>query len=149
MDVAQSLKQSFLFKDVPDPVLQILARVAEQVTFQAGATIASEADKPDAIFVIRNGTVRASSPGEKTPPVLFGTGQTIGAASFVDGDRAGMDAVAVERVDMLVIRAHKLGAALEADPRTGYHLYRAISKSLAGRLRRAVGMIAFSREKQD
>ena len=36
--------------------------------------------------------------------------------------------------------------ALVRNPEAGHQLYRAIARSLAGRLRRAVGMIAFSRE---
>jgi hypothetical protein len=41
----------------------------------------------------------------------------------------------------------KVADALVRNPEAGHQLYRAIARSLAGRLRRAVGMIAFSRER--
>ena len=149
MDTVRALRQSFLFKDVPEPILELVARATEEVTMPAGAIIASEGDRPDAMYIIGNGTVRASVPAEKTPPVMFGPGQMIGAASFVDGERAGMEVVALERVDLLVLRASRLTDTLAAHPDAGLQLYRAIAKSLAGRLRRAVGMIAFAKERQE
>jgi len=55
---------------------------------------------------------------------------------------------ALERVDLLVIRSAKLADVLAGHPEAGYQLYRAIARSLAARLRRAVGMIAFAKERE-
>jgi CRP-like cAMP-binding protein len=147
MDRIRELKQAFMFKDVPDRVLEIVAGAAEEISVSAGETIMSVADTPYALYVIRNGTVRVLLEGGKTPPVLFGTGETIGDGPFIDGGPAGGTVTAVERVDLLVIRSAKLADALVRNPEAGYQLYRAIARSLAGRLRRAVGMLAFSRER--
>jgi CRP-like cAMP-binding protein len=80
--------------------------------------------------------------------VLFGPGETIGDAQFVDGAPAAATVTALERVDLLVLRSAKLHDALAAHPQVGYELYRAIAKSLSGRLRRAVAMLAFARERE-
>jgi len=93
--------------------------------------------------------VRAFPEGGKAPPVLFGTGETIGDAQFIDGGVAGGTVTALERVDLFVIRSEKLADALAGHPEAGYELYRAIARSLAGRLRRAVGMLAFATERKD
>jgi CRP-like cAMP-binding protein len=148
MDTVRALKQVFMFKDVPESVLEIVARTAEEVSVPAGATIISVKDKPDALFVIRNGTVRVLPEGGNLPPVFFGTGETIGDMLFIDGGAAGGTAVAVERVDLLVFRSANVADALAGHPEAGYQLYRAIARTLAGRLRRAVGMIAFSKERE-
>jgi CRP-like cAMP-binding protein len=147
MDRIRELKQAFMFKDVPDPVLEIVAGTAEELSVSAGATIMSAGDTPNALYVIRNGTVRALIEGGKAPPVMFGTGETIGVGPFIDGGPAGGTVIALERVDLFVIRSAKLADVLVRNPEAGYQLYRAIARSLAGRLRRAVGMIAFSRER--
>lgn len=147
MDTIRALKQVILFKDVPEPVLEMVARTAEEISVPAGATIVSETDKPNALYVIRNGTVRAILEGGRAPPVMFGTGETIGEGWLIDGGSAGGTVIAVERVDLLVIRSAKLADALAGHPEAGFQLYRAIARSLAGRLRRAVGMLAFSRER--
>ena len=100
------------------------------------------------VYVIRNGTVRALPEGGNAPPVLFGPGETIGEAPFIDGEPISGTVTALERVDLLVIRSGKLADALAGHPEAGYALYRAIARSLAGRLRRAVAMLAFARERE-
>jgi CRP-like cAMP-binding protein len=143
--VIGALKKAILFRDVPDPVLEIVAASAEERSVSIGETILSSAN-PDALYVIRSGTVRVSTEGGKAPPVFFGTGETVGEVPFLDGESVGVIATALERVDLLVIRSPKLNDALAGHPEAGYQLYRAIAKSLAGRLRRAVGMIAVAKE---
>jgi CRP-like cAMP-binding protein len=147
MHTIRALKQVMMFKDVAEPVLQIVAKAAEEVTIPAGETIISVTDTPNALYVIRNGTVRALPADGKAPPVLFGAGETIGEATFVDGERTGGSVTALERVDLLVIRSEKLADALAGHPQAGYELYRAIARSLAGRLRRAVAMLVFATER--
>jgi CRP-like cAMP-binding protein len=147
MDTIRALKQVVMFKDVADPVLQIVARIAEEVTIPAGGLIMSSADTQNALYVIRNGTVRAVRDGGGAPPVLFGAGETIGEVQFIDGEPVGGAVTALERVDLLVIRRGRLADALAAHPQAGYELYRAIARALAARLRRAVGMLAFARER--
>jgi CRP-like cAMP-binding protein len=138
-----------MFKDVKDSVLQLVADAAEKVTFGAGETLVSVTDMPRALYVIRNGTVRALPADGKAPPVFFGAGETIGEAQFIDGEAIGGTVTALERVDLLVIRSAKLAEALAGHPEAGYELYRAIARSLAGRLRRALAMLAFARERAE
>ena len=144
MDTIRALKQVMIFKDVAVPALQIVARAAEEVTIPAGQTVVM-----NALYVIRNGTVRAVSDDGGSPAVLFGAGETFGEAQFIDGEPAGGTVTALERVDLLVIRSGTLADALASHPEAGYELYRAIARSLAGRLRRVFGMLAFARERED
>ncbi|MFL5396384.1 MAG: cyclic nucleotide-binding domain-containing protein, partial [Myxococcales bacterium] len=80
--VVGALKKAFLFRDVPDRVLEIVAASAEEMSVPIGETILSSAS-PDALYVIRSGTVRVSAEGGKTPPVFFGTGETVGEVPFL------------------------------------------------------------------
>jgi CRP-like cAMP-binding protein len=148
MDAIRVLKNVTIFKEVTEPVLEIVAAAAEELTIPAGETIVSTTDTVNALFVIRNGTVRAVFDGGNAPPVLFGAGETVGEAQFIDGEPARATVTALERVDLLVIRSDKLASALAASPAAGYDLYRAIARSLAARLRRAVSMFAFARERE-
>jgi CRP-like cAMP-binding protein len=147
MDAVQALKQVFILKDVPDSVLEIVARAAEEISVSAGETIIGPTEAPNALFIIKSGTVRVQPEGGKTPPVMFGTGETIGEMQLIDGSPAGGTATAVERADLMVIRAGKLAGMLAGNHEAGHVLYRAIARSLAFRLRRAVGMIAFSKDR--
>ncbi len=149
MDAVRALKQVFIFKDVPDRVLEVVARAAEERSVAAGETLVSPGDTPNALFLIRSGTVRLQAAEGKTPPVLFGTGETIGEVTLLDEGPVGGTATALERVDLFVLRAAKLAEVLKTQPDAGYELYRAIARSLAGRLRRAVGMIAFAKARDN
>lgn len=149
MDTVGALKQVFIFKDVPEDVLELVARAAEDTTVSAGETIVAVGETPNALFVIRNGTVRFLPEGGKAPAVLFGTGETIGEVPLIDGGPAAGTATALERVDLLVLKASRLKDALAGNPTAGYQLFRAIARSLAGRLRRSVGMIELSKERQN
>jgi CRP-like cAMP-binding protein len=144
VDTMRALKQVVIFKDVSDPVLRIVAEAAEELTIPAGETIVSATHALNALYVIRNGTVRAVADGEGAPPVLFGAGETIGEIQFIDGGSLGGTVTALERVDLLAIRSDKLAAAMSGHPEAAYELYRAIARSLAGRLRRAVAMLGLA-----
>jgi CRP-like cAMP-binding protein len=145
MDVIQELKKVFLFSEVPDSALKLLAESAEEMTFQTGQKIASEHDAGDTLYLVRNGSVRLSKDGEATPLVL-GPGGSFGQMAILDGGKVGVDAIAVERVDLLAIRAANLSDNLANDHEAAHHLFRAVSKSLAKRLRHAVDSVALARE---
>jgi CRP-like cAMP-binding protein len=144
MDAMRALQQVIMFRDLPEPVLRLVAGVAEEHSLAAGETFVSPSSGPNALFVIRSGTVRAVLDAADAPPVLFGTGETIGDLPFVDGEPGPGTLTALERVDLLVLRGERLAAALEHHPEAAALIYRAIARSLAGRLRRAVSMLAFA-----
>src|SRR5262249_28142895 len=146
VNAAGTLKQVLMFKEVPEPVLEIVAGTAEEISVPAGEEVISVGDTPEALVVIRNGTVRVSSENARIPPTFIGKGEVLGAVLFVDGGPARSAAVAVERVDLLVFRSAKVAAALAGQPEAGHQFYRAIARTLARHLRRVAAMISFSRE---
>ena len=145
MDTLKALKQVFIFKDVADPILRIVAEAAEEVTIGAGESIVGASELPKALYVIRHGTVRVVV-REGVPAVLFGAGETIGEVELIDGGPGPAGLTALERVDILMLRSDRLARALAGHPDAAYELYRAIARSLAGRLRRAVAMLALGHE---
>jgi CRP-like cAMP-binding protein len=148
MVTPQELKQIFLFKAVSDPVLKLVAEAAEVVTFAPGETIAAEGEPAKALFLVRSGTVRATRVGTNVP-VTFGAGESFGQVSLLDGGPIGMDAVAAERVEAIALRPAKLAEKLAGNPQAGFELFRAVARSLAGRLRRAVDAFAIARDAGD
>ncbi len=145
MVTAKELKQIFLFKDVPDAVLKLVAEGAEEVTFSAGEPIVAEAQPAKALYLIRSGTARATREGV-TQAVTFGTGQSFGQMSLLDGGPAGMTVVAVERVDAIALRPARLAEKLGSNPQAGLELFRAVARSLAARLRLAVDAVSLARD---
>ncbi len=146
MVTAQELKKIFLFKDVPDAALKLVADAAEEVTFSPGEPILAEAQPAKALYLIRSGTVRATRDGV-AKAVTLGAGQSFGQMSLLDGGPAAMSAVAVERVDAIALRPARLQEKLAGNPGAGLELFRAVARSLAARLRQAVDAVALASEK--
>ncbi len=146
MVTAKDLKQIFLFKDVPDAVLKLVAEAAEEVTFSPGEPIAAESQPAKALYLVRSGSVRATRDG-LAAPVTFGSGQSFGQMSLLDGGPIGMSAAAVERVEAIALRPSRLQEKLAGNPAAGMELFRAVARSLAARLRLAVDAVSLSRER--
>lgn len=145
MVTAQELKQIFLFKDVPDDVLELVAEIADEVTFGPGEPIADEGERAKALYLIRSGTVRGTTANLSTP-LLFGTGESFGQVSLLDGGPIGMTLAAAERVDAVALRPGKLAEAFAANHEAGHVLYRAVARSLAARMRRLADAFTLARD---
>jgi CRP-like cAMP-binding protein len=148
MSNTRGLEHVFILKDVPHAVLELVAASAEEMSVMAGDNIVSQGQSPSSLFVIRSGTVRVAAAAGETP-VHFGSGETLGEVPFIDGGPAGLTATALERVDLLVLRAKKLESIFAGNPEAGYLFHKAISMSLAKRMRRVIGMIAFAKEREE
>ena len=68
---AESLARVTFFKRLEAEELEHLATRVEQVTFEPGATIFSENDKGDALYVVHSGTVRIWILDEDAEPVTL------------------------------------------------------------------------------
>jgi len=145
-DTIRALKQILLFREVSEPVLKLVAQAVEDVSFGAGATIASEHEQAKALYLIRSGTVRASREG--MAPIVFGTGQAMGQMALLDGGPIGMTAVALERVDAFALTPQRLAEKLAGNYEAGFQLYRAVARSLAARLRGAVDELTLANDRQ-
>lgn len=145
MDAVRALKQIFLFKDVSEPVLKLVAEAAEEVTFGPGEKIVDESEPLRALYLIRSGTVRATAEGK--PPVTFGTGEAIGQMALLTGGPVGMTAVALERVEAFALRPERLVEKLAGNYEAGFQLYRAVARSLAVRMRRVLDDLVLASER--
>jgi CRP-like cAMP-binding protein len=145
MDALQGLKKVFLFREVPEEILRLVAQCVEPRTVSAGETIVAEGDVADSLFLVSSGTVRAFRSGEPAG-LTMGSGESFGQLSLVDGGPFPLSAVAIERTDLLVLRAAALRERLAGNAEAGHVLFRAVARSLAARLRRTVNALELARE---
>lgn len=145
MDVVQALKNTLLFKDVPESILAIVAECVEERTISGGAPVVSSHQTTGSLYIIRRGSVQGTRGGEPTPVVL-GPGQSFGHVSLLDGGPVGMTVVALDPTELLVLDATRLREKLSGNYEAGYLFYRAVATSLAVRLRRAVNAFVLATE---
>jgi CRP-like cAMP-binding protein len=144
MDALQALKTTFLFRDVPESTLELVAKCAEERTLPGGDPVANEDQAVDALYIVLSGSVQASRHGDPTHLVM-GPGQAFGQLSLIDGGPLGLSATTVEPTKLLILRAAKLREALGGSHEAGHHLFRAVAKSLAVRLREATRAVELAR----
>ncbi len=137
MDALQALKTTFLFRDVPESILEVVAGCVEKRELPGGDPIASEDQAVDALYIVVSGSVQGFRHGDPTLFVM-GPGQAFGQLSLIDGGPLGLSATTVEPTKLLVLRAEKLRAALAGNHEAGHLIFRAVARSLAARLRNAM-----------
>ncbi|MBN1577695.1 MAG: cyclic nucleotide-binding domain-containing protein [Chitinispirillaceae bacterium] len=136
LDKILVLKKNVLFSTVSTSELRAVAEVAEELHFKPGELIVKEDDIGDALFLIRNGSVRVAK--------RVGADRTIDLASMGEGECFGEMAAIDEEVrsatvsarqECVVLRISKddLYDVLRDNPQIGIELLRIFVK----RLRRA------------
>jgi len=140
----QLLKKIPLFRDISEPVLKLVAEGAEERTYSAGETIVTEGQPAGALLIVRNGQARSFWGGDPTP-IMLGPGDSVGEASLLDGGPVGVSVVAVERVDMVLLRPDHLKKVAE-NHEAAHHFFRAVAVRLASRLRTVATGYALARE---
>jgi CRP-like cAMP-binding protein len=146
MDILEALEKVFLFRDVPAPVLKLLAECVERRSVPAGDAVITEGERVESLFLIASGEVRAFREGE--PQILrMGTGQSFGQLWLLQGGvPATLSVVSIERTELLVLRAARVSELLAGNDAAGHALFRAVARSLAARLQRAADALALARD---
>ena len=97
-----------LFKELPEPGLQMLAERGRPKHFAAGVVIMRQGDASDALHVITHGRVRVerNQPGD-TPLVLaeLGPGDVIGEMGLLDNAPRSATVTALEDTETLELHA--------------------------------------------
>lgn len=144
MDATKALKQIYLFRNLTDAEIKVLAQIAEERVVDAGETLVTEGQKGDAMYVIHSGTVKVFK--DAADVVMLGTGSHFGEISLADDAPRSASVVANERTELLAFSIEKLRAKIDGDKAIAASLYKALARSLAGRLRQATDDLGFARQ---
>jgi CRP/FNR family transcriptional regulator, cyclic AMP receptor protein len=112
-----------------------LAGRARARSFKAGATIFSEGEPGDALYVVVEGHVRiviSSDTGDETTVAVLGPGQVVGDQALLDGGQRSATAVAAIATKTLVVTREMFTEWLMEHPAAAI----AIMETLSQRLRR-------------
>ena len=122
-----------LFKELPEPGLQMLAERGRPKHFATGAVIMRQGDASDALHVIIRGRVRVErgQPNE-TPLVLaeLATGDVIGEMGLLDNAPRSATVTALEHVETIEIHASIMALVVMQYPQVASALLRTLSRRL-------------------
>jgi CRP/FNR family cyclic AMP-dependent transcriptional regulator len=136
-EILQALRALRFSGDLSEEDLNKLAGISEFIDFPAGATIFSEGDKSQYIFLLRNGRVElrmcAPAKGCLTLLTLEG-GDLLGwSPAILEGEMTAT-AVTVKETQAIRIASEKLQSLCDADHDIGYEMMRRVAIALSRRL---------------
>lgn len=113
--IVASLRDARLFRVLPPEELDLIARSAKVVTYDADATVFFRGDPPDQVFLILKGRVAVesmSSQGKTIAITSIGKGEVFGEMAVLDGRDRSADIRTLEPTMMLSISNMKFHALL-------------------------------------
>jgi CRP-like cAMP-binding protein len=118
---------------------------AKTVTFKAGTTFLKEGSKAESCFVITQGKVqilKKTAKGESIPLAVVKAGEFLGEMAMLSGEKRSASAVAVTKVEAIVIEHSEFVALLKAKNPFAGRLSLQLSTLLATRCHRLLRLIA-------
>lgn len=136
VDDPNSLQDIFLFEGLPLHQLERLNELLHRKRFPAGASIITVEQPGEAIYILREGTVKIyvdKSDGSEVILALLGAGDTVGEMSLVDSSGHSASVITMEKSTFLWLDKPSFRDCLETMP----GLTNNMLKTLSGRLRLA------------
>jgi len=123
-----------LFKELPEPGLQMLAERGRPKQFAKGTVIMRQGEASDALHVITRGRVRVErdQAGGEAPLVLaeLGTGDVVGEMGLLDNSPRSATVTALEDTETLEIHATVVALVVMQFPQVASALLRTLSRRL-------------------
>lgn len=103
-----------------------------------GEALIHERQAFDFVYILLKGLLRVSVCGQEKDAVAeLGAGEVVGEMSFVDARPPSATVTAIEKTVVLALSRQKLQQEMERSPKFAARFYKALSISLANRLREA------------
>jgi CRP-like cAMP-binding protein len=131
-------KGCFLFKDMTESELGVLAGLFSEKSFQEGMTVFIEKMPGESLYLILEGTIRISkmlAEGEEKTLVILGPDDVFGEMAILDGAPRSATARVIESARLFSIRKNDFEALCEQTPKLGLKLMRNIVRVFSQRIR--------------
>ena len=132
------LQKTLLFKGNTKEELELVLELFQEREIKANANIFTEKMPAEALFIVKNGTVRITmmaGEGEEMGLLLLGPGEFFGELALIQEEARLVSARAETSVDLLLITRKDFQALLDLDPRTACRVVMTIAKLLAMRVK--------------
>jgi CRP-like cAMP-binding protein len=139
--VRQALIACRLFAGLDATTMDLVIGALRARRFRRGEVIFHGGDPGDSLFIVASGSVKilvaAEDGGEPAILTMVGAGGFFGELALLDGGARSATAVAVDRVETLVLRRDAFDRLVEDEPA----IRRALLAALAAEIRRLTGQV--------
>ena len=119
------IRRSFLFRDVPQPILERVAALSVTKQLDRRETLFNRGDDGDALYAVVEGMVRiwvGSDSGKELTFSMMEPGDVFGEIALLDGLPRTANATAQEASMLLVIQRSSFLSVLENEPSLARHI---------------------------
>ena len=127
------LKKNRLFGSMHTRDLRALSAIAEEMSFDLGATIVREGDVGDSLFIIRSGSVRIEKKDEAGESLLLAhlaANEYFGEMALFDAEVRSASVIAAEACVLLCIRSDDLNDVLMENPSIALEFLKTFAKRI-------------------
>lgn len=142
------LRKLYLFKDLTEKELTVVAGAASSKSYMRGDEVFTQGERAKALYLIQSGTIQINQKpvsGDVINVARLGEGAHFGEMAFIDGENRSATATAAEQSELIVIEYDKLSDIFISNPAIATHFYRQMAHFLCGRLRVTTTDLAFVR----
>ena len=127
------LRRNFLFRGLPEELIERVAALAFRRSFGKDEVIFSQGDEGDALYGVVSGRVRISAAGPEGREVFLNImepGDTFGEIAVMDGLPRTAAATALDQATLIVIKRQDFLRLLEREPQLAIHLLKLLCERL-------------------
>ncbi len=132
-DITTQLKNTFLFKGLPDDALAAVAQKARIRQLAEGDVLMRHGDRGDSLFVINEGWFKIVAEGPNGDELIInktGPGETLGEMALVDEAPRSATVIAISNAKVLELRKDAFYEILDQRPDVALSLIRGFSSRL-------------------
>jgi CRP-like cAMP-binding protein len=138
MDVEKTLRESFLFGDLPSREVRRIAQICSARGVQRGEIVFEEGDEGDSLYVVGRGSIRIfrvlTETYDETLAAL-GSGEVFGEMSFMDRVPRSSSAVALAPAEIVQLPRAEFDAVLSKQPLLAGKVIQHLARIMATRIR--------------
>lgn len=119
------IRRSFLFRDVPQPILERLAALSVTKHLERRETLFNRGDEGDALYAVVEGLVRiwvGSDSGKELTFSIMEPGDVFGEIALLDGLPRTANATAQEATLLLVMQRSAFLSVIDSEPTLARHI---------------------------
>lgn len=132
------LKQFKIFKELNEREIELIAGIAQEETYQAGARIFEEKALANNLYLALDGQVEIKIRGEGENYVVIdriGSGDIFGWSAVVEPRTFTAAAWTTEKANLIVLGGEKIGDIFEKNNYIGYRVVKEIAAVISRRLK--------------
>jgi len=144
-DIAETLRDVFLFKELTEPDRMMIAPYLEEVFFDEGEVICAEGDLGDSFYVVIEGEVKVTR--KTTFLTSIGKGGNFGEIALIGSGRRTATVTATERTRLFQLSAERFNQVIKSKPTMASRLVMPLLVRIGARLGDVTERLASLEEK--